>query len=188
MKRTDWIKRASGLFVPPMLRWSPGYPCCCCGGVPPSSECVNCSGTGVNAPYGFLVELDGFADNSSCGCTVFNGDFIATEDGLWGGGGSCGWSYDFDGCEYPCTNMTYESCGITVSVKPPFSSGCPGQYAIEVATYYLLNSGRLFVGARFRLCTDDKINCLRLNGTNVPLNEVRQCAGTPTCAITSVKE
>ena len=32
MKRTDWIKRASGLFVPPTLRWSPGYPCCCGGG------------------------------------------------------------------------------------------------------------------------------------------------------------
>ena len=38
MKRTDWIKRASGLFVPPTLRWSPGYPCCCGGSVYPGCE------------------------------------------------------------------------------------------------------------------------------------------------------
>lgn len=27
--KKDWFRRASGLFVPHPLLWSPGYPCCC---------------------------------------------------------------------------------------------------------------------------------------------------------------
>lgn len=71
MKRTDWIKRASGLFVPPMLRWSPGYPCCCGGG-----NVVICEACGETAPSSWLVSITSVTDKTCDECESFNGDWI----------------------------------------------------------------------------------------------------------------
>ena len=83
MKRTDWIKRASGLFVPPMLRWSPGYPCGCVSGDP----CEACSG-GV-APSLLSVAVSGFTGDAA----VLNDDYIL--DFHFSSSGECGWRYVF---------------------------------------------------------------------------------------------
>ena len=87
MKRTDWIKRASGLFVPPTLRWSPGYPCCCGPSWTAGDPCSTCSG---DAPAQWLVTIEGMAGSSCEACDDLNGEYIATQSESY----PCVWIWD----------------------------------------------------------------------------------------------
>jgi len=105
MKRTDWIKRASGLFVPQPLRFAPGYPCCC-GGLP-TTTCSDCD-DGVRAQY-LEVTISGMASRFSSGqapycadCADLDGTYILTAAGLSGCPDTCAWSYTIESvCPIP---------------------------------------------------------------------------------------
>lgn len=98
--RTDWIKRASGLFVPQPLRWSPGYPCCC-GGV----SCVGCT----TLPDEILYETTWarYMSEPCTSCSSFDsilcsyigewtGEGYANTTGLFGSANwECYWKYTF---------------------------------------------------------------------------------------------
>lgn len=95
MKRTDWIKRASGLFVPPTLRWSPGYPCCCGGG----TDCTNGACQGGTAPATLVVTLDGITNDLCDACEALNDTFILSKEGEY-----CNWKHiwEADVCSETC--------------------------------------------------------------------------------------
>lgn len=85
-----WEKLASGLFVPPYLKFAPGYPCCCA-----CMECVFCKNN--RAPCSWEVTIDGImeSDTDACGsCDSFNDTYILEFDTT--APTHCAWQYDFD--------------------------------------------------------------------------------------------
>lgn len=99
-QKPQWAKLASGLFVPPYLKFAPGYPCCCGGG-----PCGLCSDKGPE--NGWEVVIAGITAGTpafecpNTDCSKMNDTFILTEQvgvpctsdtGIVDG---CMWFYEF---------------------------------------------------------------------------------------------
>lgn len=98
-RKDPWQRLASGLYVPPLLNFSPGYPCSpCCEGIKCPCACTD-------AWVDIEVTFAGVADGLCSDCDPsFNDTFILTRtlnDCL--ATGRCYWRYVESGtCDDPC--------------------------------------------------------------------------------------
>ena len=88
-RKPEWARLASGLYVPPYLKFAPWYPCCvegedCCDGEAPPDE--------------WQVVLAGIENiGGKCGqCGTFNDTFVLPVWNVGSWGISCWWQYQFD--------------------------------------------------------------------------------------------
>ena len=89
-RRERWKRLASGLYVPPLLRFAPGYPCC-------ERGCQFCSGS---TPEEFQVVISNMANQNCEHCADYDGTYVLPLNPevlpL-----NCNWIYWFPG-EDPC--------------------------------------------------------------------------------------
>lgn len=89
-RKPGWAKLASGLFVPPYLKFAEWYPCCT--GESPR-YCFNCqSGT---VPDQWSVVISGITDDGCGSCSGLNGTFVLDPLEPWDGG-FCFYRYVID--------------------------------------------------------------------------------------------
>jgi len=85
-RKNFWGRLRSGLYVPTLLSFAPGYPCCT-GGPVPGNDCDFCDG--LTAPAEILLELENWANTIACtDCVDINGSHVLPQE-LCSGGDCC---------------------------------------------------------------------------------------------------
>lgn len=71
-KGDRWTRLLSGFYVPPLLSFAPGYPCCCEGRMRCLDVCANDRG-----PEEYQADIDGWGPGTCGDCAELNGSFVA---------------------------------------------------------------------------------------------------------------
>ncbi len=148
-QKPQWAKLASGLFVPPLLKFAPGYPCCC------SDVCLKCSQF-LNVVE-FNVTLANVQNASCADCDInfnntfnvrfFFSDVIETTY-------RCGWTTLASSCEgesFLLLWFIYSASADTTTIRVHLPGSSP-------FTLY------------FSLVLDGTLNCSDISSLDIPEN------------------
>ena len=114
-RKPEWAKLASGLFVPPYLKFAPWYPCPdCCG-----TNCIHCQ-TGT-APNQYQIVVAGVGNASCSDCGDFNATWVVDFAGI--DGHPCLWTY----------TLSSTICTATILSIEFFNPGSPQNGSVLVA-------------------------------------------------------
>lgn len=150
---TNLIRRASGLYVPPLIglagKWK-FLPCgegnCCSGAAP---QCC-----GGSQPDEWSVALAGLVDDH-CPCSTYNNTFVLAASG------TCEWDLYLDAMSCP-----YETYGMTLSLQAYFTYP-PTVHSIFVKLVREFDND--WVAWWFKTFPDAGFSCLNLSNEDIPL-------------------